>query len=172
MRFVISAAGLMAFVSAVVAQTAGFDAITTPAKNEIVPAGSNYVIHWDYTSTYAGTVTIQLLQGATPSTLQLGAVIACKSPSHVSHSPSLTLSYLESPTESSRLHPTQPASTTASPPTPGPSPPPWARTPPTASRSPTTVTPPAPPSSTRTPSPSRPRRPRRPLPPPPPPSPP
>lgn len=79
MRFVISAASLMALISAVVAQTAGFDAITTPAKDEIVPAGSSYVINWDYTSTYAGTVTIQLLQGATPSTLQLGAIIASKS---------------------------------------------------------------------------------------------
>lgn len=82
MQFTLSAASLMAFVSAVMAQTAGFDAITTPAKNEAVPAGSSYVIKWEYTSTYAGTVSIQLLQGATPTTLQLGPVIASTSDMH------------------------------------------------------------------------------------------
>lgn len=79
MQYTISAATLLALVSAAQAQTAGFDPITTPTKNEVVPACANYKINWQYLSTYPGTVTIQLLQGATPSTLQLGAVIASKS---------------------------------------------------------------------------------------------
>lgn len=80
MSFKITATAFLAFVSAVAAQTSGFDAVTTPAKDEVVPACSNYVIKWDYTSTYDKTVTLQLLQGATSTTLQLGAVIASKSP--------------------------------------------------------------------------------------------
>lgn len=79
MQFTISAASFLALVSAAMAQTAGFDAITTPAKAEVVPAGSSYVINWDYVSTYAGTVTIQLLEGATSTTLQLGPILASKS---------------------------------------------------------------------------------------------
>lgn len=79
MHTTISAASLLALVSAVAAQTAGFDAITTPAKDEAVAACSSYVINWDYVSTYAGTVSIQLLEGATSTTLQLGPVIASKS---------------------------------------------------------------------------------------------
>lgn len=78
MQITLSVASFLALVSAAMAQTAGFDAITTPAKSEVVPAGSSYVINWDYVSTYAGTISIQLLEGADPTTLQLGPVIACK----------------------------------------------------------------------------------------------
>lgn len=74
----ISAATLLALVSAVSAQTAGFDAITKPLTNEAVPACATYTLTWDYTDAYPGTVSIQLLEGATPATLQLGAVLACK----------------------------------------------------------------------------------------------
>lgn len=85
MQFTISAATFLALVSSVLAQTPGFDAITTPAKAEVVPAGSSYVIKWDYTAAYPGTVTIQLLEGATSTTLQLGPVIASTllSPPHL-----------------------------------------------------------------------------------------
>ncbi|KAG6360903.1 hypothetical protein INS49_011971 [Diaporthe citri] len=76
MRVTITAATLLAWVSAALAQTAGFDAITVPAKDESVPAGSTYTVKWDYSPTYAGTVSIQLLQGADPTTLQLGPVVA------------------------------------------------------------------------------------------------
>lgn len=72
----ISAATLLALVSAVSAQTAGFDAITKPTKDEAVAACSTYTVTWDYTTAYPGTVSIQLLEGASPTTLQLGAVIA------------------------------------------------------------------------------------------------
>lgn len=78
MRVIISGATLLAWVSAVMAQTAGFDAVLTPAKDEVVTAGSTYTITWDYSSTYAGTVSIQLLEGTTSTTLQLGDVIASK----------------------------------------------------------------------------------------------
>ncbi|KAL1855277.1 hypothetical protein Daus18300_011183 [Diaporthe australafricana] len=76
MRVTISAATLLAWVSAALAQTAGFDAISLPAQDESVPAGSTYTVKWDYSATYAGTVSIQLLQGADPATLQLGPVVA------------------------------------------------------------------------------------------------
>lgn len=76
MQFTISAATLLALVSAAMAQTAGFDAITKPAKDEAVAACASYPITWEYTSDYSGTVSIQLLEGATSTTLQLGPVIA------------------------------------------------------------------------------------------------
>ncbi|KAH8773595.1 Ser-Thr-rich glycosyl-phosphatidyl-inositol-anchored membrane family-domain-containing protein [Diaporthe sp. PMI_573] len=76
MQVTITAATLLAWVSAALAQTAGFDPITTPAKDESVAAGSTYTVKWDYSADYAGTVSIQLLQGADPTTLQLGAVVA------------------------------------------------------------------------------------------------
>lgn len=74
----VSAATLLALLSAVSAQTAGFDAITKPAKDEAVAACGTYTVTWEYTDAYAGTVSIQLLEGATSGTLQLGAVIACE----------------------------------------------------------------------------------------------
>jgi hypothetical protein len=76
MQFTITAATLLAWVSAALAQTSGFDPIILPAKDESVAAGSTYTVKWDYSADYAGTVSIQLLQGATPSTLQLGPVVA------------------------------------------------------------------------------------------------
>lgn len=76
MQVTITAATLLAWVSAALAQTAGFDAITVPTKDESVPAGSTYTVKWDYSADYAGTVSIQLLQGADPTTLQLGPVVA------------------------------------------------------------------------------------------------
>lgn len=74
----ISTAAFLALVSAVSAQTAGFDPITKPTKDEAVAACSTYTVTWDYTDAYPGTVSIQLLEGATSTTLQLGAVIASK----------------------------------------------------------------------------------------------
>lgn len=80
MHATFSAASLLALVSAVSAQTAGFDAISKPAKDEAVAACATYTVTWEYTSAYPGTVSIQLLEGATSTTLQLGAVIASKLP--------------------------------------------------------------------------------------------
>lgn len=79
MRFSTSNAALLALVSRVVAQIDGFDAITKPTKNEVLEAGSTYQITWDYSAQYAGTISITLLEGDTPSTLELGDTIASKS---------------------------------------------------------------------------------------------
>jgi hypothetical protein len=76
MRFTIAA--VFAFASAVLAQstTDGFDVISKPTKDEKVPAGTTYSIVWDPIASYDGTVSISLLGGATPATLQNLGVIA------------------------------------------------------------------------------------------------
>ncbi len=75
MRSSFISAAALAFASAVYAQTAGFDPITQPIMDENVPAGQPFNIVWEPSASYTGTVTIQLLQGATPSTLSKGAVV-------------------------------------------------------------------------------------------------
>jgi len=65
--------GLQCFVNA---QTANFDEITSPTQDQNVAAGSSLDIVWKPSEQYSGTVTIQLLQGATPSTLSKGGVVA------------------------------------------------------------------------------------------------
>jgi hypothetical protein len=77
MRFTISAA-VLAFAASAVAQTAGFDAMSTPAQDENVSAGSTYNIVWGASSYTDQTVTLSLLGGATPSTLQILGSIASK----------------------------------------------------------------------------------------------
>lgn len=79
MQFSFYAATCLALVSRVFAQTEGFDAITAPTKDQTLTAGTTSTVVWDFNAQYAGTVTITLLQGATPETLQLGSAIACKS---------------------------------------------------------------------------------------------
>ncbi|KAK2610816.1 hypothetical protein N8I77_004217 [Diaporthe amygdali] len=76
MQFTLYAATCLALVSRVFAQTEGFDAISAPTKDQTLAAGSSTTVTWDYNSKYAGAVTITLLQGATPETLQLGSAIA------------------------------------------------------------------------------------------------
>jgi hypothetical protein len=76
MRFTISAAAL-AFAATAFAQTEGFDAMSTPTKDEYVTAGTTYNIEWA-PSTYTGSVTLSLLGGATPSTLQILGDLASK----------------------------------------------------------------------------------------------
>lgn len=77
MRSSFVSAAVLAFASAVFATnpTPGFDPITSPFQDENVPAGKPFEIVWQPSKNYAGTVTIQLLQGATPSTLSAGDVI-------------------------------------------------------------------------------------------------
>ncbi|PMD25024.1 hypothetical protein NA56DRAFT_467149 [Hyaloscypha hepaticicola] len=76
MRSSFISAAILAFASAVIADpTAGFDPITAPFQDQNIPAGAPFDIVWDPSKDYTGTVTIQLLQGATPSTLSMGAVI-------------------------------------------------------------------------------------------------
>ena len=75
MRFTMSAAAFAAFITAVLAQTADFDAITKPTKDEKIPAGSTYQVEWQVSAQYLGPVTLSLLGGADPGSLQaLGAI--------------------------------------------------------------------------------------------------
>lgn len=76
MRFTITAAAL-AFAASALAQTTGFDAFTTPAKDENVPAGETYTIVWQPNGV-TGTVTLSLLGGATPGTLNVLNTLAGK----------------------------------------------------------------------------------------------
>ncbi len=73
-----TAAAVLAFVASAVAQTAGFAPITKPGPSETIPAGSAYEIGWQSTAAYTGTVTISLLGGSSPGTLQPLTSIACK----------------------------------------------------------------------------------------------
>ena len=66
----------LAIINIVVAQTAGFDEITSPTQDQILPAGSSVDIVWTSSTQYAGTITITLLQGSTSSALSVGNVIA------------------------------------------------------------------------------------------------
>ncbi|KAE9381577.1 hypothetical protein N431DRAFT_490919 [Stipitochalara longipes BDJ] len=70
-------AAILAFASTVFASnpTSGFDAITLPFQGQNVPAGQPFDIVWAPSKDYSGTVTIQLLQGATPGTLSAGVII-------------------------------------------------------------------------------------------------
>ncbi|CAK7205640.1 hypothetical protein SEUCBS139899_008419 [Sporothrix eucalyptigena] len=71
-----TAATLVAFASAVLAQTANFDVISKPTEGTVVPAGETYTIVWAPTADYNNdTITLTLLGGATSKTLQTVAVI-------------------------------------------------------------------------------------------------
>jgi len=77
MQYSFISAAFLALASSVVAQTAGFDVITSPVKDQKVAAGSPFEIVWQpgkYTED-KDTATISLLQGATPETLQPGQVV-------------------------------------------------------------------------------------------------
>ena len=76
MRF--SVASILAFASAVLAQTADFDPITKPGKEETIPAGTTYEVTWQPSTKYDGTVSITLLGGGSPSTLEDVEVVGSK----------------------------------------------------------------------------------------------
>lgn len=76
MRF--TAAAFLAFAASAFAQTSGFDAMTTPTEDTNVVAGDVYTINWQPGTYTTGTVTLSLLGGATPSTLQDLGAFACK----------------------------------------------------------------------------------------------
>ncbi|CAK7266546.1 hypothetical protein SEPCBS57363_002144 [Sporothrix epigloea] len=74
MRF--TAATLIAFASVVLAQTANFDVVSQPTKDAVVPAGETFTIVWSPSAKYNDdTVTLALLGGPTPQTLQEVSVI-------------------------------------------------------------------------------------------------
>jgi len=66
---------VLALAASACAQTANFDAITSPTQDQTVAAGSTLDIVWEPSADHTGTVTITLLQGATPATLSLGDVV-------------------------------------------------------------------------------------------------
>lgn len=79
MQFATISAAALAFAVSAFAQTAGFDAISAPAKAEVVPAGSDYTIVWAPDTKYTGaTITISLLGGKTPGTLNVVSILASK----------------------------------------------------------------------------------------------
>ena len=74
MRFSFVYATVFAAAPSVLAQTSGFDAITTPSTNATETAGTSMDIVWEPAGV-TGNIKIQLLQGATPDTLQLGQIV-------------------------------------------------------------------------------------------------
>jgi hypothetical protein len=74
MRF--SIAAVLAFATTGLCQVAGFNVITKPVSGEQVPAGSTYEIVWQPSADQPGDITIGLLGGASPSTLDIVATIA------------------------------------------------------------------------------------------------
>lgn len=76
MRYSFISTAILALTSSVFAQTANFDSITVPTQDQVVAAGSTLDITWEPSTVYNGPITIQLLQGATPSTLEIGETIS------------------------------------------------------------------------------------------------
>lgn len=76
MQYSYVAAAILAFTSSVFAQTAGFAAISVPTQDQNVEAGSVLDITWQPSTEHTGPITIELLQGASPSTLEIGATVA------------------------------------------------------------------------------------------------
>jgi hypothetical protein len=74
MRF--SIAAVLAFATTGLCQVAGFNVITNPEKGEQVPAGSTYQIVWQPSADQPGDITIGLMGGASPSTLDIIETIA------------------------------------------------------------------------------------------------
>lgn len=70
---------LLSHLTAVRAQTAGFDVLTSPASGASFAVGSILPIVWEPESS-TGTVSIALNGGATPDTLEHVLVIASKCP--------------------------------------------------------------------------------------------
>lgn len=78
MRFATLSAAL-AFVASAIAQTAGFDPITSPTQWEKVTAGQTFTIKWQ-PGDVQGTVTIGLIGGTAQNKQVPLSTIACKYP--------------------------------------------------------------------------------------------
>lgn len=77
MRF--SIATVLAFAASAFAQAADFDPIYTPKANEVVPAGAPFTVTWEAPAKYLdGTITIELIGGATQNTQTKLSTIASK----------------------------------------------------------------------------------------------
>ncbi|TGO91683.1 hypothetical protein BPOR_0021g00280 [Botrytis porri] len=78
MRYQFVSAAILASISSVFAQTAGFDAISVPTSGQVVSVGDVLDITWAPNSV-SGTVTIKLLEGASPATLNYDPVVVATS---------------------------------------------------------------------------------------------
>ncbi|KAF7877561.1 hypothetical protein EAF04_001236 [Stromatinia cepivora] len=78
MRYQFVSAAILASISSVFAQTAGFDAISVPTNGQVVKVGDVLDITWA-PNAVSGTVTIKLLEGATPATLNYDPVVVATS---------------------------------------------------------------------------------------------
>lgn len=73
MRYQFVSIAILASISSVFAQTPGFDAISIPTNGQVVKVGDVLDITWAPTT--FGNVSIRLLEGATPATLNYDPVI-------------------------------------------------------------------------------------------------
>lgn len=74
-----SAATVLAFAAAAVAQTQGFDSISKPAAGEAIAAGSSFTVAWTAPEKYKdGTVSIELVGGKDAASLVPLSKVACK----------------------------------------------------------------------------------------------
>ncbi|KAI9640799.1 hypothetical protein NHQ30_010639 [Ciborinia camelliae] len=78
MRFQIISAAVLASISSVFAQTAGFDAMSIPKEGQVMTVGDVMDITWAPNGV-AGKVTIKLLEGASPSSLSYDPVLIASS---------------------------------------------------------------------------------------------
>ncbi|KAF7923543.1 hypothetical protein BELL_0002g00520 [Botrytis elliptica] len=78
MRYQFVSAAILASISSVFAQTPGFDAISVPTNGQVVSVGGVLDITWAPNSV-AGTVTIKLLEGSSPATLNYDPVVIATS---------------------------------------------------------------------------------------------
>ncbi|TEY42736.1 hypothetical protein BOTCAL_0385g00140 [Botryotinia calthae] len=78
MRYQFVSAAILASISSVFAQTPGFDAISVPTNGQVVKVGDVLDITWAPNSV-PGTVTIKLLEGASPATLNYDPVVVATS---------------------------------------------------------------------------------------------
>lgn len=70
--------GILACIAVVKAQTAGFNPFIAPTAGQKIKAGQNFDILWEPSGApIDATVSIKLLQGDTPTTMQLGPNVAC-----------------------------------------------------------------------------------------------
>ncbi|KAI0996509.1 hypothetical protein K3495_g11672 [Podosphaera aphanis] len=82
MRSSVLFGAILGFASAVLGQTPGFNPISSPTQDQNLKSGEDFKIVWQHNGAPDDAkVTIKLLQGKTPSTLQVGPTITTNHPS-------------------------------------------------------------------------------------------
>lgn len=64
--------------SVVLAQTTGFNVMSQPTYNAVIPAGSVYDIVWTPTATYPGNISIVFYGGPSAAGLAVISTLVCK----------------------------------------------------------------------------------------------